>query len=79
MMELKLDLDFACGTCGASMTVTVKCAGKGLAKGSHSFAAVKVPCPTCNSINELVFDPNGTVHAVSPCRELRLIPEPSLN
>jgi len=78
MMELTLDLDFACGTCGSPMGVTLKCAGQGLAGKAHVVAAVKVPCPHCSGINELYFEPSGTIHAVTPCGA-RPVPEPSLN
>jgi hypothetical protein len=79
MMELKLDLDFACCTCSTPMGVTLKCAGKGLAGGAHCVAAVKVPCPTCGNINELYFEPSGTIHAVAPCRAGQRLPVPSVN
>jgi hypothetical protein len=79
MMELKVDLDFACCTCGAPMGVTLKCAGKGLTGGAHAIAAVKVPCPSCKGINELYFEPSGTLHAVAPCHGGRPVPEPSRN
>ncbi len=79
MMELKLDLDFACCTCGTPMGVTLKCAGKGLTGGAHSVAAVKIPCPTCSSINEVYFEPSGTIHAVAPHRGGLAAAEPSLN
>jgi phage FluMu protein Com len=78
MMELTLDLDFACCTCGSLMGVTLKCAGNGLAGKAHAVAAVKVPCPHCSGINELYFEPSGTIHAVTPCGTRR-VPEPSLN
>ena len=29
-------------------------------------AAVNVPCPTCGQINQLFFEPTGTVRAVEP-------------
>jgi hypothetical protein len=79
MTELKLDLDFACCTCGSPMGVTLKCAGKGLAGGAHALAAVKVPCPTCGGINELYFEPSGTIHAIAPYRGGQRVPEPSVN
>jgi hypothetical protein len=79
MMELNVVLDFACGGCGHSLSVTLKCAGKGLVAGTHTVAAVKVPCPTCGSISEVFFQPNGTIHSVAPCRGARPLPEPSLN
>ena len=53
--------------CSEPVSVTVKCAGKGLAaKARRTVAAVNVPCPTCGSINQLYFEPSGTVHAVAP-------------
>jgi hypothetical protein len=79
MMELKVTLDFACCVCQHSVSVTLKCEGKGLIAGSRTVATVTVPCPTCNSINQLYFEPSGTIRDVvpyrSPCRSL----EPSLN
>lgn len=79
MMELKVILDFACCACNHSVSVTVKCAGKGLASGSRSVVTVNVPCPTCGSINQLFFEPNGTVRAVAPVQGVRQVPEPSVN
>ena len=79
MLELNVDLDFACCSCGCSLSVTLKCAGKGLADGAHAVAAVKVPCPTCGHVNQVYFEPSGTIHAVLPDRGRRVIPEPSLN
>ena len=79
MMELQLVLDFACCSCNHALSVTLKCSGKGLAAGGRSVAAVKVPCPTCNGMNELYFEPNGRIHAVTPCREFCRVPEPSVN
>jgi hypothetical protein len=60
------------------MGVTLKCAGKGLGGMAHEIATVKVPCPHCSGINELYFEPSGTIHAVTPCGSRR-VPEPSLN
>ncbi len=79
MMELKVILDFACCRCNESVSVTVKCSGKGLAGGSRTVAAVTVPCPTCSQINQLYFEPSGTVRAVAPYKNPRLRLEPSLN
>jgi phage FluMu protein Com len=78
MMEVQVTLDFACSGCRHLVGVTVKCAGKGLWDGARTVAAVKVPCPTCGIVNQLYFEPNGTVRAVAP-DGLRLRPEPSLN
>lgn len=79
MMELKVVLDFACCHCEHSVSVTVKCEGKGLTASSRAVAAVTVPCPTCNGVNQLYFEPNGTVRAVAPYKAPRHCPEPSLN
>jgi hypothetical protein len=79
MLELRVDLDFACCTCNYAMSVTLKCGGKGLAGGAHAVAAVKVVCPSCNSINQLYFEPSGIIHAVNPYQAKRGVPQPSVN
>ena len=79
MMELNVSLDFACYNCNQSVGVTLKCEGKGLAAGPWTVATVQVPCPSCHAVNLLYFEPSGTVHAVSPSRDPRQVPEPSLN
>jgi hypothetical protein len=79
MVALLVDLDFACNHCGVSVGVKLKCEGKGLAGGGHSVAAVEVTCPTCGSLNELLFEPCGTVRAVRPCRAPCRVLEPSMN
>jgi phage FluMu protein Com len=79
MMELQLSLDFACCLCERPVSVTVKCAGKGLAASQRTVAAVNVPCPTCGSVNQLYFEPNGTVREVRPYHAPRQLPVPSVN
>jgi len=79
MLELNVVLDFACCNCEHPISVTVQCAGKGLAAGSPTVAAVKVPCPACGDVNQLYFEPSGRVRAVAPCRGRQHRPEPSLN
>jgi hypothetical protein len=79
MMELKVVLDFACCTCAQSVSVTVKCAGKGLAAGARTVAAVNIPCPSCGNINQLFFEPSGTVRDVLPYRGQHQRLEPSVN
>jgi hypothetical protein len=79
MMELKVILDFACCGCGEPVSVTLKCTGQGLTNTSRTVTTVSVPCPTCSSVNQLYFEPNGTIHAVSPARCPRPLPEPSVN
>jgi phage FluMu protein Com len=79
MVEVKVTLEFACCTCEHSVSVTVKCTGKGLTAGARTVAAVNVPCPHCGAVNQLYFEPTGTVRAVAPYSGPRPRPEPSLN
>ena len=79
MTELEVKLDFACTYCGHTVGVTLRCAGKGLTAGVRTVAAVNVPCPTCGAVNQLYFEPSGTVRAVAPYAGPRQVPEPSLN
>lgn len=67
MNELRVSLEFDCCDCNELVGVTVQCAGKGLALvGSRSVARVNVPCPGCGAINQVFFEPHGTVRAVQP-------------
>jgi hypothetical protein len=80
MREVRLTLDFACCHCGGPVTVTVRCSGGGLDDlADQPVASVSIPCPGCKRINQLYFDPGGTVHAVEPYRPPQRMPEPSLN
>src|SRR5262245_17653621 len=79
MMSLNVTMDFTCCGCGHSVSVTVTCKGKGLHAAAGTVAAVNVPCPTCGQVNQLHFEPNGTVHAVAPYAGPRHWPEPSVN
>jgi hypothetical protein len=80
MMELEVILDFACCTCDQPVSVTVRCAGKGLAAGARTVvAAVDVPCPGCGGVNQLYFEPTGTVRAVAPVKVSHRLPQPSVN
>lgn len=80
MLELEVILDFTCCSCGDPMGVTLKCAGTGLAAGKDCIARVKVPCPNCQEIIQLVFNPDdGTLHEVSLDRQPLLMPMPSFN
>jgi len=80
MMDLKVTLQFACCGCEEPVDVMVRCRGKGLNQAStRSVASVNVPCPSCGQINQLFFEPSGTVRAVRPYPCFRLLPEPSLN
>jgi RNase P subunit RPR2 len=77
MMELKLTLGFVCCGCEECVTVTVECRGEIVS--DHDLPGVKVPCPTCGTINQLSFETNGTVRSVRPCVCYRPLPQPSLN
>jgi len=79
MTELQVVLDFACCSCGHSVSVTVRCAGKGLDAGMGTVAAVNVPCPTCGNINQLSFEPSGAVRDVCPYRSRCRSLAPSIN
>jgi len=79
MLELQVSLDFDCCSCQNWVGVTVKCSGKGLESGLRKVAAVKVPCPTCGNVNQLYFEPSGTVRAVAPVSGVGAFPEPSVN
>jgi hypothetical protein len=78
MFELEVNLNFPCCICCQDVGVTLKCAGKGLARGANARASVKVPCPNCGMINRIIFAPDGTLYDVAP-HEAPGIPEPSLN
>jgi len=85
-MEKTLKLDFACCGCEEPINVTLQCSGKpaGIlppAAGETGSAVmqVQIPCPTCGLVNQLLFEPSGTVRTVQPYRCLRPLPEPSLN
>jgi phage FluMu protein Com len=77
MTELNVTLEFACYDCEETMAVTVRCTGEGLDRYAGA-ATVNVPCPTCGQVNQLNFEPNGTVRSVRLyCR--RPVPTFSLN
>ncbi len=78
MMELNLTLEFACCFCEQPVSVTVQCSG-GASKRHGSLAAVNIPCPSCGQLNQLFFEPTGTVRAVRPYACIRIVPEPSAN
>ncbi|CAN5554390.1 hypothetical protein BH10PLA2_BH10PLA2_16590 [soil metagenome] len=79
-MELEVSLQFGCCQCKQPVGVTLKCEGKGLLGGLRTVAAVKIPCPGCGSVNQLLFEPgSGEVHGVKPDRPARPLPEPSMN
>ena len=78
MKELCLTLEFACCACAGTVEVDVKCVGPGL-RGRDPKAAVCVPCPMCETVHDLIFDPNGVVHQVTPQNGSDWPPTPSRN
>jgi hypothetical protein len=80
MMDLEVTLDFACCGCDDFLNVTVRCTSKGPTPVSvRSVAMVNIPCPMCGQVNQLLFEPGGTIRCVRPYRRFRQIPEPSIN
>jgi hypothetical protein len=78
MKEMLVVVDFPCGSCGQDVNVTVKCCGQGLVLRSAS-AAFSVACPGCTVVNEVVFEPAGRVHQVTPEDGFGRYREPSVN
>jgi hypothetical protein len=80
MTDLQVTLDFNCHSCDEPVNVTVLYQGKGPAGSpAESVAAVNVPCPTCAEINQVFFEPNGTLRGVRPLRQRLALPVPSIN
>ena len=61
MMDVKRTLDFSCCGCEECVRVTVQYNREDLR--GEALAAVKVPCPSCGTINQLAFDIHGTVRS----------------
>ena len=80
MKEMRVILGFACCHCDTPVSVTVECSGKHIGREAMRLVAcVSIPCPDCQNVNQLYFDPSGRVHAVEPFRPARPLFEPSLN
>jgi hypothetical protein len=79
MVALQVVLDFVCYFCDHNVGVTLKCEGKGLVEEERPVASVNVPCPTCGLVNQLLFEPSGTVRGVAAYRTPHHMLEPSLN
>jgi hypothetical protein len=77
--EVDATLEFACCRCERPVIVRVKCSGKGLDAGPRALATIKVPCPNCNYINQLYFEPTGKVRLVTPGEGVLTCPLPSSN
>lgn len=80
-MEIQLTLRFACCFCGHDITATLACKGAGLHEATDErVAAVALPCPTCDDVCQLLFDPrHGKVREVRAWHAAQPIPEPSIN
>jgi hypothetical protein len=78
MVEQHVTVDFDCCFCGSCVSVTVRCEGKGPG-GAAGVAAVNVPCPTCNQVNRLYFEPGGALRRVRPYPGGWPLPAPSAN
>jgi hypothetical protein len=81
MLELEVVLEFRCCACGDTMGVTVKCAGKSLGVGKNPVASVKVPCPNCQAINQVIFAPEdgNLIHVFQADKPRYMLPVPSYN
>jgi hypothetical protein len=77
MLSLLVCLRFTCTGCGDPMDVSLQCEGQ--PARANEGAVVKIPCPDCEVKNQVVFTPDGTIHAVTRARTYERIPEPSLN
>lgn len=79
MTEMKVDLDFHCASCEQTVGVTVTCSGAAAGPSSRMFASVAVPCPHCQIVNRVLFEPEcGAVRDVAR-QTLSRLPEPSCN
>jgi hypothetical protein len=78
MTELKVNLDFSCAACRQTVSATVSCSGGPMSANSKVLASVAVPCPCCQTVNRVLFEPDGTIRDVA-CHLLSRIPEPSRN
>jgi hypothetical protein len=80
MTDLQVTLDFYCQGCEERVNVTVVCQGKSSKFPTFTgVATVSVPCPTCAEINQVYFEPNGTLRDVRPFRQRLTLPVPSIN
>ena len=77
MLSLLLCLKFGCTGCGDPIETTLQCEGQS-AKDQEG-TMIKIPCPMCGTKSQVVFSPDGAVHAVTRARTYERIPEPSVN
>jgi hypothetical protein len=81
MLDLEVILEFRCCSCGDPTGVTVKCAWKSPNMAKSAVTAVKVPCPNCQTINQVFFTPDdgNLLHVVPADKNRYMIPVPSCN
>jgi hypothetical protein len=84
MTDSQVTLDFRCCGCEELVSVTVLCRAKadgGQPSGGFvgGVAAVNVPCPTCGEVNQVFFEPDGTLRCVRIYRQRLTLPVPSVN
>jgi hypothetical protein len=77
MISLLLCLKFGCTGCGDPIETTLQCDCPGVAENVG--AIIRIPCPCCDTKNQVIFTPDGTIHGVLRARTYERIPEPSLN
>jgi hypothetical protein len=77
MLSLLVCLKFTCTGCGDPIDTTLQCEGSGVA--DNEGAMIKIACPDCRAKNQIVFTPDGIIHAVTRARTYERIPEPSIN
>ena len=77
MLSLLVCLKYSCTGCGDPIDVSVQCEGQSARENQG--AVIKIPCPVCKTKSQVVFTPDGAIHAVTRARTYARIPEPSLN
>jgi hypothetical protein len=77
MLSLLVSLKFSCTGCGDPIETTLQCEGQSVA--DNEGAMIRIACPACRAKNQIVFTPDGVLHAVNRARTYERIPEPSVN
>jgi hypothetical protein len=77
MLSLLLCLKYTCTGCGDPIETTLQYEGQSAT--DQEGAMIKMPCPQCGTKSQVVFSPDGEVHAVTRARTYERIPEPSIN
>jgi hypothetical protein len=79
MTERHVTLDFHCCDCEEPVGVTVLCRDKGSEWPPDGVVALNVACPACGEVNQVFFEPDGTLRRVRPLRRRLTVPAPSVN